>query len=309
VYVGATLPSRCGSQSRAPATEGGRGESNLVQAKNFSGALGSGVRTTAEAGAHSRSGGLLANICMFAKAGVSFSVSPGLGWSVGTMERTTVEGAGSGGRTSTGVEGYARSAGFSPNTYLGRDAALRRPRRRAQRQATQSPRFPGAPAIAEFRPLNAGGGVAAQRPYLQSEGFAWDERESNQVQAIAFFFAGAGSGARTSTGTGGYARSAGLLPNRYMRCLRAERVKHWVSRECPGFRVDPCRDPGSASVSGARVGVPPTLPVPIRFPSFVSEEDGGTPVLGDRDGRARPIMLPPRERVVPRSTAGFHADA
>ena len=74
-----------------------QGESNLVQAEIFSGALGSGVRTTAEAGAHSRSGGLLANICMFAKAGVTFSVSPGLGWSVGKMERTTVEGAGSGG--------------------------------------------------------------------------------------------------------------------------------------------------------------------------------------------------------------------
>jgi hypothetical protein len=58
-------------------------------------------------------------------------------------------------RTSTGTAGYARSAGLVPNIYGGRDVALRRPRRRAQRQATQSPCFPGAPVIAEFRPLNA----------------------------------------------------------------------------------------------------------------------------------------------------------
>jgi hypothetical protein len=114
MYVVATLPGRRGSQSRAPATEGGRGESNLVQAKFFSGALGSGVRTTAEAGAHARSGGLLSNI------------------------------------------------------YAGRDVAPRRPRRRAQRQAAQSPGFLGASDVDQFRPLNAGGGVAAWRPCLQS---------------------------------------------------------------------------------------------------------------------------------------------
>jgi hypothetical protein len=112
--VGATLPSRCGSQSRAPATEGGRGESNLVQAF-FSGALGSGVRT------------------------------------------------------STGTEGYARSAGLVPNIICAGNIALQRPRRRAQRQATRFPCFLGARAVDQFRPLNAGGGVAAQRPYLQSE--------------------------------------------------------------------------------------------------------------------------------------------
>ena len=38
MYVGATLPGRCGSQSRAPAAEGlapGQGESNPVQVKDF----------------------------------------------------------------------------------------------------------------------------------------------------------------------------------------------------------------------------------------------------------------------------------
>jgi hypothetical protein len=202
------------------------GESKLVQAKLFSGALGSAVRTAAEAGAHLRSGGLLANICMFAKVGVSFSVSPGLGWSVGTMERTTVEGvvgrsderdfdmaprrecgevSGDGGRsgsnlrgfaflrdkseifggsrresnqvqaiafffagagirarTSTGTGAHSRSGGLLANIYAGRDAALRGPRRRAQRQATQSPGFPSAPAVDQFRPLNAGGALATR---------------------------------------------------------------------------------------------------------------------------------------------------
>jgi hypothetical protein len=51
--------------------------------------------------------------------------------------------------------GYSRSAGVVPNIYAGMDAALRCPRGRAQCQATQSPGFPGAPAITEFRPPNA----------------------------------------------------------------------------------------------------------------------------------------------------------
>ena len=71
--------------------DGSRGESNLVQVKIFSGALGSGVRATAEAGEDSGSAGLLSERYMFSKAGVSFSVSPGLGWSVGTVARRTVE--------------------------------------------------------------------------------------------------------------------------------------------------------------------------------------------------------------------------
>jgi hypothetical protein len=65
--------------------------------------------------------------------------------------------AGSGARTATGTGGYARSAGLVPNIYAGRGAALRRPRRRAQRQATHSPRFQGVPAIDQFRPLNTVG--------------------------------------------------------------------------------------------------------------------------------------------------------
>jgi hypothetical protein len=71
--------------------------------------------------------------------------------------------------------------------------------------------------------------------------FGGSRRESNQVQAIAFFFAGAGIRARTSTGTGGYARSAGFSPNRYMRGSRPEDVKNGVSHECPGFATHPCR--------------------------------------------------------------------
>ena len=38
--------------------DGGRGESNLVQAKGFSGALGNGVQATANPGEHRRRGGL-----------------------------------------------------------------------------------------------------------------------------------------------------------------------------------------------------------------------------------------------------------
>jgi hypothetical protein len=60
VCVGATLPSRCGSQSRAPATEGGRGESKLVQAFFFEGA-GSGVRTATGTGGYARSAGSVPN--------------------------------------------------------------------------------------------------------------------------------------------------------------------------------------------------------------------------------------------------------
>ena len=56
-----------------------------------------------------------------------------------------------------------------------------------------------------------------------------------------------------------------------------EDVTICVSRQCLRFAAYRCRDPGSATVSVARVGVPPALPVPIRFPSFVPEEDGGTP--------------------------------
>jgi hypothetical protein len=100
--------------------------------------------------------------------------------------------------------------------------------------------------------------------------------ESNLVQAE--IFSGAlGSGVRTSTGTEGYARSAGFSPNRYMRGRHPEDVTICVSRQCLRFAAYRCRDPGSATVSVARVGVPPALPVPIRFPSFVPEEDGGTP--------------------------------
>jgi hypothetical protein len=69
--------------------------------------------------------------------------------------------------------------------------------------------------------------------------FGGSRRESNQVQAIAFFFAGAGSETRTTTGTRGDARSVGLVPIRYMQVgRRAEGVKHWVSRECSGFTAD-----------------------------------------------------------------------
>jgi hypothetical protein len=63
------------------------------------------------------------------------------------------------------------------------------------------------------------GGLAFLRD--KSGIFGGSRRESNQVQAIAFFFAGAGIGARTTTGTGGYAGSAGLAPNRYMLGRRA----------------------------------------------------------------------------------------
>jgi hypothetical protein len=281
VYVGATLPSRCGSQSRAPATEGGRGESNLVQAEIFSGALGSGVRTTAEAGAHSRSGGLLSNICMFAKAGVSFSVSRGLGWSVGTMESTTVEG--------TVGRSDDRDFDMAPRREWVGDRA------RERVEVSVGTRR-GDSNLRGFAALRDKSGIV--------DG---SRRESNLVQA--FFFEGAlGSAGRTSTGTEGYARSAGLVPNRYMRGLCAEGVKHWVGRKGPGSTADPCGDPGSATVSVARAGVPPALPVANRFPLFVPEEDGETPVLGDRGSRASRLRYQPASPAAS-NLGGFHVYA
>jgi hypothetical protein len=82
------------------------------------------------------------------------------------------------------------------------------------------------------------GGFAALRDKIGI--FGGSRRESNQVQAN--FFSGAlGGGARTSTGTAGYARSAGLLPNRYMHGCRAEGVKNGVSGKGPRFAAEPGR--------------------------------------------------------------------
>ena len=52
------------SRDESEISGGGRGESNLVQPKNFSGALGSGVRTFPAVGAYARSAGMLSNIYM-----------------------------------------------------------------------------------------------------------------------------------------------------------------------------------------------------------------------------------------------------
>jgi hypothetical protein len=62
-----------------------------------------------------------------------------------------------------------------------------------------------------------------------------------------------------------------------MRDRRSGDVKNGVSRKGPGFAANPCRDPGSATVPLTSLGVPPALPVPIRFPVFLPEEDGETP--------------------------------
>jgi hypothetical protein len=226
VCVGATLPSRCGSQSRAPATEGGWGAANLVQAEIFSGALGSGVRTTAEAGAHSRSGGLLSNICMFAKAGVTFSVSPGLGWSVGTMESTTVEGP---------VGHDDRDFDIAPRRECGAED-----RARERVEVSGGTRR----SVSNLR------GLAAWRD--KSGIFGGSRRASNQVQAIAFFFADAGSETRTTTGTGGYARSAGFPPNIYLgRAVGGD-------QDGPASRLRSCDASAAASwrrrLSGVRAG-------------------------------------------------------
>ena len=72
------------------------------------------------------------------------------------------------------------AAGAAP----GKDVALQRPRRRAERQATQSG-FGSGQAIARFRPLNAGGAVAAQRPYLRREVCARGRGESKPPKPLA----------------------------------------------------------------------------------------------------------------------------
>ena len=142
----------------------------------------------------------MSNICMFAKAGVSFSVSRGLGWSVGTMESTTVEG--------TVGRSDDRDFDMAPRRECGEVSG------------------DGGRSGSNLR------GFAFLRD--KSEIFGGSRRESNQVQAIAFFFAGAGIGARTSTGTGGYPRSAGFPPNRYMRGRRAPPI---ATAERAGFHA------------------------------------------------------------------------
>ena len=54
---------------------------------------------------------------------------------------------------------------FSPNSEVGRDGALRRPRRRAQRQATERVNSVTKVSNDSLRPLNAGGDSAARCPY------------------------------------------------------------------------------------------------------------------------------------------------